>query len=228
MIKKIPLRFSNAYLIQSQQKNALIDTGCKGQHKQILHFLEKNTIDPASIDIIVHTHVHPDHCGSTLELSRLLGAKTLVHSFEYESLKSGKARGLIPHNWEGRLLKWAVVRLGTTFFEPDYLIDTDLFSLESFGINATIQLTPGHTAGSISIIDHESREAVIGDLLMGGYFFNMLGVNRPSFHYFIQDKRMIKWSIKELLQYDLDYWHPGHGDELSVQKIKNALDHFLT
>lgn len=228
MIIPIPLRFSNAYLLKSAEKHVLIDTGCKGQHHQICRFIESKAVDPRSVDLIIHTHVHADHCGSTLELSRLLVAETLIHAYEYESLKSGKARGLIPHNWEGHLLKQAVIRWGVTFFEPDYVIETDVYPLDHFGINATILLTPGHTAGSLSIIDHDSNQGVIGDLLMGGYLFNLCQNRHPRFQYFIQDKKMIKWSMKRLLQYDLDYWHPGHGSSLWVGDIKKAFQHFLT
>jgi len=117
---------------------------------------------------------------------------------------------------------------GVTFFEPTYLMEGDTLSLHEFGINATAYLTPGHTAGSISIVDHETHEAVVGDLLMGGRFFNLISPSVPRFHFFIQDSHMIRWSLIRLLKLNLAYWRPGHGLRLAVKDIQSSFAHFLT
>ena len=228
MIIPIRLRYSNAYLLQSHHKSILIDTGCKGQHSHILNTLEQYQIRKEEIALIVHTHIHPDHCGSTLELASLLGVPTMIHIHEYESLLSGKAKGLIAQGWEGHILKRFVLNLGITYFEPDHFMREDRLSLKPFGVNATALLTPGHTAGSISIIDHDSQEAIVGDLLMGGYLFNTFRPSQPRLHYFIQDARLLKWSINQLLAHPVSRWHPGHGGPLSAIKLRQGLSHFLT
>ena len=151
----------------------------------------------------------------------------MIHRYEYESLRSGKTRGLIAHDLEGKILKPFVLRWGVTFFEPTYQIDTDTFCLHEFGVNATVYLTPGHTAGSITIVDHETNEAIVGDILMGGMFFNLVRPSKPRFHFFIQDRQMIRWSMNRLLKLNLKRWHPGHGHSLTTQNIKSAFADFL-
>ena len=228
MIIPIRLRYSNAYLLKTNQKAILIDTGCKGQHNSVIRAMEKAGIAPSDLSLIVHTHVHPDHCGATSELSQLLNVPTLVHAYEYESLASGRAKGLIAHNWEGRLLKKVVLNLGITQFEPSHQMTDNLLSLKSFGVNATAYLTPGHTSGSISIMDHDSHGVIVGDVLMGGYFFNKVKTHHPRLHYFIQDQKLLKWSLQRLLSLEALHWYPGHGGIIHHARIKRALRHFLT
>ena len=228
MIIPIPLQFSNAYLLKTGNNVILVDTGCKGHHTHILKAIEEAGVNPDTIRLILHTHVHADHCGSTVVLAKLLDVPTLIHRYEYESLHSGNARGLITHDLEGKILKPFILRWGVTFFEPTYQMDADTFSLNEFGVNATAYLTPGHTAGSISIVDHETDEAIIGDILMGGILFNMIRPSKPRFHFFIQDIQMIRWSLSRLLKLNLNRLHPGHGNPLAVKDIKQIFADFLT
>ena len=206
----------------------LVDTGCKGQADQILKALRTYNIRPGQIKLILHTHIHPDHCGSTVTLANELQAPTLIHRFEYESLKSGIVRGLIAHNWEGILAKPVVLQWGINSFKPDYQMQADVLSLADFGLNATAYLTPGHTAGSISIVDHQTNEAIVGDVVMGGYLFNWIRKSKPRFHFFIQDRQMIRWSMKRLLKLGLSSWYPGHGSGLAVSDVKSTFVDFLT
>jgi glyoxylase-like metal-dependent hydrolase (beta-lactamase superfamily II) len=41
--------------------------------------------------------------------------------------------------------------------------------MKAFGVDGKVVCTPGHTAGSISVV-LSTGEAIVGDLLMGGMF----------------------------------------------------------
>ena len=227
MIIPIPLLYSNAYLLQSSSSTILIDTGSENQHKRVLSAIRKVGLGPSDISLVLHTHIHPDHCGSTIELVDRMGTPTLIHTREYKSLTSGFTDSIIAHDWEGRLLKKLVLPMKIAFFEPGIQINDPEFSLQEFGVNATAYLTPGHTMGSISVVDHDSSEAVVGDVIMGGYFFNLTRRSYPRFHFFIQDRSLLRQSLKKLIALNLKKWHPGHGDALDPRLVQRNFADFL-
>lgn len=63
-------------------------------------------------------------------------------------------------------------------------IDADEGSrLDAFGISGSILYTPGHTPGSISgLLD--SGDAIVGDVIMGGWAGGAIRPSQPNFHYF--------------------------------------------
>ena len=85
-------------LIQSE-KNIVVDTGVIGDEKTILQGLEKASLSPEDVDIVVHTHGDPDHVGN----DSLFVNATVI--------------GL------GTVNKGPVF----TFFEDTYRIDTDVW-----------------------------------------------------------------------------------------------------
>ena len=68
VVTRIPLAFSNAYLIQGR-KAILVDSGAQHEERKILRVLAKMGVQPKDISLIVHTHAHFDHAGSTRELN---------------------------------------------------------------------------------------------------------------------------------------------------------------
>jgi glyoxylase-like metal-dependent hydrolase (beta-lactamase superfamily II) len=96
-------------------------------------------------------------------------------------------------------------------FEPDILID-QFNDWHSFGFNARMHHTPGHTQGSVSV-ELDNQEAIIGDVVMGGY----LGIffpGNPDFHYFVEDFSALHQSIRYLLKLQCTKYHVGHGGPL--------------
>lgn len=54
---------SSVILIQSQDKNIIVDTGFPGDEQNILDGLAKLSLVPEDIDIVINTHLHIDHLG---------------------------------------------------------------------------------------------------------------------------------------------------------------------
>ena len=66
-VHKIKLKISNCYLIEGDGK-ILVDTGSPGEAKTIIRELKKRNVELRDLSLILHTHGHSDHCGSTTEL----------------------------------------------------------------------------------------------------------------------------------------------------------------
>ena len=80
---------------------------------------------------------------------------------------------------------------------PDILLPDEM-SLQEFGVDGTVVLPPGHTAGSISLLLH-SGEAIVGDLLMGGWLGGLFRSGQPGYPYYADDLGQIRASVRKLL-----------------------------
>lgn len=109
-------------------------------------------------------------------------------------------------------------------FEPDILID-QFADWHSYGFNARIFSTPGHTKGSVSI-QLDNQEAIIGDVLMGGYL-GLFFLGKLDYHYFIEDFSSIHKSIRTLLKLRFDKYHVGHGGPLLYSALEKKFSRLL-
>jgi hydroxyacylglutathione hydrolase len=208
-VHQIKLRISNCYLVAGESL-VLVDTGSPGEAQKILKAVRRLGYDPGNISLIVHTHGHPDHCGSTRELVNILKIPTAIHSLDRHMAIRGIGDRVTPIRLMASIIKPFVV-VPYPPFEPDILID-HFTDWHSFGINARMHHTPGHTKGSVSI-QLDNQEAIIGDVVMGGYL-GMILPGKPDFHYFVEDFSAIQYSIRYLLKWQCEKYHVGHGGPL--------------
>lgn len=55
---------SSVILTEADGENILIDSGSPIYEEKLLSALEENSIKPEDIDLIIETHLHPDHVGN--------------------------------------------------------------------------------------------------------------------------------------------------------------------
>ena len=151
--KRIYLPIYVFYLAGGDQ-HILVDTGLEQfvvpddvEQKcgfKVLEFEEAlATVDlkPEDIDIIIHTHLHNDHCENDYKCTN---AKVYVQKSEYEFLEN-------PHPVDHR-------------YYPDILTDVNVIQIEG---DATIVdgvdviLTPGHTVGGQSVVVNTAQGKAI-------------------------------------------------------------------
>ncbi len=72
----------------------LVDTGSPGEGKKIIRELRKLGVELSDLSLILHTHGHSDHCGSTAELISYHKIPTAIHSGDQKMIETGK-NGLI-------------------------------------------------------------------------------------------------------------------------------------
>jgi glyoxylase-like metal-dependent hydrolase (beta-lactamase superfamily II) len=109
MLVTIPLRFSNAYLVKGQQP-VLIDSGSPGDEARIIRALDAHRFSLRDLRLIIHTHAHMDHAGSTAALIQKAGIPALIHARDYDNLVSGKNGEIIHHSFMGWLVKKFIVK----------------------------------------------------------------------------------------------------------------------
>jgi glyoxylase-like metal-dependent hydrolase (beta-lactamase superfamily II) len=216
-IIKIKLSFSNAYLVKDK-KSILVDAGSPNEADKILAAVQKAGVHSKDIGLILHTHGHFDHAGSTAELKRRLGVPVAVRSKDAFMLREGRNGEIKPRNFEARMVK-AIVPNSFEVCEPDILIDDEI-TLTDFGVDGKVFFTPGHTKGSISIL-FGNREAIIGDVMMGGVLGGAVFGSHPNYHYFIDDRNDLHASIKKIMSWNPAKLYVGHGGPLNYNDVLN-------
>ena len=209
----IKLSFSNAYLVKDR-KSILVDAGAPRQADKILSGVRAAGVNEKDISLILQTHGHFDHAGSTAELKRRLGVPVAVHLADAFMLRKGINGEIKPRNLEARIIK-AVVPNSFETCEPDMLIEEEM-TLSDFGVNGKIFFTPGHTKGSISVL-LDNNEAIIGDVMMGGVMGGALFGKSPNYHYFIDDLSDLHASLKKIFSWKPSRLYVGHGGPLSPE-----------
>ncbi|HOJ76623.1 MAG TPA: MBL fold metallo-hydrolase [Bacillota bacterium] len=212
----VPLNLGvvKAFVIKGE-RSILVDAGNAGDARKIIQGLTRLKINPQDLSLIIITHSHSDHIGGLAKLKEVTGARVLVHQLDAEALVAGINKDIIPTNFKGDLFKRFIEeRPKIKTVEPDILIDGE-HDLQKYGVAGKVIGTPGHTAGSISIV-LENGEAIIGDLLMGGLILQRF----PSYPYFAYNLDLVKESIKKLQKLDLKKLYPSHGGPFAFHAVK--------
>jgi hydroxyacylglutathione hydrolase len=176
----------NAYLI-SGEKNILVDPGHYALFDHVRTELERLSISPQDIDLVMITHGHPDHLEG-VKIFSSTSTLIAIHNTEMDYI-----RNVTPHYGEA---------LGISNFEPDILLQEG--SLKIGDLNFEVIHTPGHSPGSFCVYWPAKKVLFTGDVV-----FNQ-GLGRtdlPGGH-----GQQLKDSIKRLSRLEVDYLLPGHGD----------------
>jgi glyoxylase-like metal-dependent hydrolase (beta-lactamase superfamily II) len=214
MIIPIRLKNSNAYLIKGS-KPILVDTGSPDELPSILRVLEKHHVKPADLSLILHTHGHNDHCGNTYELKQLSQAAIAIHKADADMLSRGMNEPLIATSLMAKFIR-PFVNKPFKGVDANILLEREM-DLSIYGVQGRLVFTPGHTSGSISVIVED--EAIVGDIMMGGYLGGIVRPHHPGYHYFADNLAGVRASIEKVLAFSLTKIHVGHGGPLRIQDV---------
>jgi glyoxylase-like metal-dependent hydrolase (beta-lactamase superfamily II) len=217
MVQIIPIRtrLANAYLLVGQRA-VLVDSGSAHSADRIVAALKQAGLELSALSLIVQTHAHYDHCGSTAELKRLSGVPVAVHQSEQNELEHGKNAAVVPVDWMGYLTRPFVANQYESV-TADVLIADEL-DLRPYGVAANVIHTPGHTPGSVSVVT-DGGDVIAGDLLGGGLLYGLLLPERPRYHYFASDLAAVRASIRRVLDRTPTRIYVGHGGPLEAQVV---------
>ena len=202
MLVRIKGSISNCYLLRGE-KPVLVDTGAPGDLSRILAGLQANGVAPKDLALILLTHGHSDHAGCAAELKRRSGAPLALHAADARLARSGRSGVLAVQDVLGRIMR-PFIDEEFEPFEPDLLFEQGL-ALEPYGLRGRVLPTPGHTAGSVSVV-LANGEALIGDVLRG----SLVWPNKAREHYFCNDPERNQRSIVRLAREGLLRCHPGN------------------
>jgi glyoxylase-like metal-dependent hydrolase (beta-lactamase superfamily II) len=207
----------NSYLLLGRRP-VIVDAGTPGSGRRIHDRIAEHGVDPSDVSLIVITHGHIDHFGSAAELHRLTGAPVAGHVADLGPFRTGRVREpYLPTGPMGRLMdRNKDLHAQVEPVEPDVQIKGET-SLEDFGIAARIMPTPGHTAGSISVLtDH--GDLVAGDLVANSFMGLIPG--RPANPPFHDDPLRNLASLRRMLALNPTRLHVGHGAPLEPDRVR--------
>jgi glyoxylase-like metal-dependent hydrolase (beta-lactamase superfamily II) len=144
---------ANCYILGCEKTGAgvVIDPG--GEPQRVLSRVEQLELH---LDKVIGTHAHLDHVLGVGGVCESSGAPFLLHRSEQPIL--------------AELREWTRLWLG---YDPGPPPDVDLYlggdeAIVFGACELQVRLTPGHSPGSISLVDVEGRRVFVGDLLFSG------------------------------------------------------------
>jgi glyoxylase-like metal-dependent hydrolase (beta-lactamase superfamily II) len=179
----------------------LIDTGLPDSSVKILSYIrDRMKRDPAAITTIVLTHHHIDHTGNVAAIKKVSSAKAAIHAEDSPYL-AGKKAGHKPRGMKGLAIRSLSFFMRAEHVEPDILLsDNDTVA------GLTVIHIPGHTPGSIALLDKKNGVLFSGDTVR----FNGTYVEGPP-PQFTPDPEAARRSIKKLSALEFDVMLAGHG-----------------
>lgn len=206
----------NCYIVEEQDELILIDAGMSASFKGIADLVKK--IEKPLTNIVL-THAHGDHVGSLMKLKReypeacvsiserdsrlLAGDRTLDEHEPQSPIKGGVPKNLkiVPD----RLLK-----------EGDHVGSLEVVE------------TPGHTPGSISLLDRNHKAIIVGDAFQTQRKIAVSGLLVPLFPFpafGTWNKELSLVSAKKIQYLEPQILAAGHGKVLvdSKGKIDRAI-----
>ncbi|MEM8865246.1 MAG: MBL fold metallo-hydrolase [Planctomycetota bacterium] len=217
-IYPLRLRLSTAFLVIGERP-VLVDAGSPGEADKIVRAMAKYHVSPGDLSLILLTHAHTDHAGSAKELRQRSGAPVALHPADGEMLRRGTMGRLNPLRPRHRLLE-LYVNKPFDGFEADVDLH-DGQRLVEYGLAAEVVETPGHSAGSVSVVldrpaPNELCDALIGDLLIGGFLGGLIDPRRPRLPYFAEDYGQILDSVATVADKAGGHYYCGHGGPLNA------------
>ncbi|NPE30159.1 MBL fold metallo-hydrolase [Methanococcoides sp. SA1] len=150
-------RSVHSYLIYGRDI-CLVDCGVAGSENIIFDHIKATGRDPDEISLIVQTHSHADHTGSTPAIKELTGCKVAAHRDAVEWIEHPDIQAKI------RPVPGFENISGGPFRVDEILEDGDLIELDDV-LSMKVMHTPGHSKGSISLMLLPDNVLFTGDAL---------------------------------------------------------------
>jgi glyoxylase-like metal-dependent hydrolase (beta-lactamase superfamily II) len=200
---------TNCYLIPTNTGNILVDTGVRSSFPSLKKHIDAMHLATGNVDYLVLTHTHFDHCQNASAIKEYFASKIVVGQPEADFALQGYTP--IPQGTQA--ITRFLVKIGNKMDQDRFGYDPFEAGLKiserhQFMEDPFIELlpTPGHSAGSISLIIDDV--AIVGDALFGMF-------KHSVFPPFADDVPELIHSWEKLLNTDCRLFLPGHGQEIS-------------
>jgi glyoxylase-like metal-dependent hydrolase (beta-lactamase superfamily II) len=218
VIRQVLSSRTNIFLLSSGHADILVDTGQALQGRALIEHLEYLGVE--HINYVLQTHTHFDHCGNTAKIAAKFGARVFAHEADAAFLREGRAvipQGTMP-------VTRGLVRVFGSWIGPAFNFrpcPCDVYGdnapdFKALGLNIRIMPTPGHTAGSVSVIVDEEL-ALVGDSLFGIF-------KNSAMPPFADDPAELVRSWDKLLSTGCSTFLPGHGRAISKDLLRRCLE----
>jgi hydroxyacylglutathione hydrolase len=180
-------------ICEETKKAAIVDPG--GNTERILAIVKKHAV---TVEKILLTHGHLDHVGGTEIVAEALNVPIIGPEkedlFWLEQLEAQSQRfGFPPH---------------TSFTPTAWLEEGEM--VEVGNIKLKVLHIPGHTPGHVALLDKQSNQVIVGDILFNG------GIGRSDFPRGDQ-YQLVSGIKKKLLTLAAEtIVYPGHGPTTTI------------
>ena len=150
---------SNAILLDDGHSSILIDSGYV-THSSTLISLLSAFLKNRSLDFLVNTHLHSDHCGGNSAVQfKYLGVKTLIPFGLFEAVRS----------WDNNLLSFEATGQSCPRFQADVQMRSgDIYNWAGF--HWEVHASPGHDHDALLLFNPEHRILISADALWANGF----------------------------------------------------------
>lgn len=206
---------ANIFHVVGKDADLVIDFGMG-----LVNLRSELRIPPGKPVLAVATHVHVDHVGSFHEFETRLGHEAEAEAFarmpdgdtlaDYFRTQSGALTAAVPTGMTPDVYKISPAALTTILVEND-VIDIG---------NAcyTVLHLPGHSSGSIGLLDQTTGEFFSGDAIyQGGLVDDLPGCNIEAY----------KGTMKRLAELDVEVVHGGHGTRFGKDRLREIAVSYL-
>jgi glyoxylase-like metal-dependent hydrolase (beta-lactamase superfamily II) len=166
----------------------LVDASADADAGKLMDYLAKIGVKPKDLSTIFITHTHPDHVGGLAAIKHGSAAKVAAHRIEADFIARKRVYDGPP----------GVQR------HPGTPVDVHLDDGQKHD-GLEVIFTPGHTRGSISLLDASRSLLIAGDAAN-----NESGL-RPMDDRYNVDPKQHRESIKKLAKFSFDHAIFGHG-----------------
>ncbi len=152
-------RFVYSFVIFGERNIYLIDSGVADSGNTILDYIRQNGYSISDIKTLILTHSHPDHIGSARNIKEKSNCEVLAHEGEKEWIEN------IEKQFSDRPVPGFKSFVSESVKIDKLIKDNDLVELEE-GLSIKVIHTPGHSAGSISLLFENEGVLICGDCLL--------------------------------------------------------------
>lgn len=181
---------TNCYVLSSDGEYAIVDPGAEGS--KIISSLETTAEEGSEAKFVLATHFHWDHVEAVAELVDELDVDFYLGEKDLEMYEKSSESDLSPD----RLLQEGdVVELGTNRLK--------------------VWETPGHSPGSVTLVEETERKLIVGDLVFSNGFGR---TDLPG-----GSKSDLEDSLARIVSLSGD-WEvfPGHGPRFNLKEKLNS------
>lgn len=234
-IIRIDLGGVNCFLLKNKQRFILVDTGghlfldkqYSDRRNDLVSALEKNGVNDSNLEMIILTHGDNDHACNASYIRKKYHSKIAMHANDVFMVEKADASCYrVNSNYQSLFLSLIFKLMNSKInllmekvykefetFRPEIILRNQQSLLE-FGFEGTIFHCPGHTKGSICILDNE------GNLIAGDLFTNN---KKPSLAINAQNFYEMKESARKVLRNHVVKIYPGHGEAFDASSKKYSI-----
>ncbi len=211
----------NCYIIEREQECILIDTGMSKNAKCAAALLKSNFPDKPLKSVIL-THCHIDHTAGIDIIRKYFDFTIIAHEEEKPYIE--KEKELPRHKGiSGFLTKMIGKIVGVSDLKVDQTVNDGeiLYGLQ-------VMHLPGHTPGTIALVDVENKALFCGDIVNGDHSGSK--ILPPKERFAVDYKQALEASVRMLEETSPSVILTGHGKPILEPKkaISAYLEEFRT